>query len=185
MVTAGLLLWFVSLSAAGQIDQQRWARAEREIRRLAPQTYRGLPRSVSSYLRRHGYAIPQAYGSKAPQNAVRGRFDGDSTRDWAVLGSHGGRSEILVFWGGSTARITRLAQRPDAGYLQTFGDDRIGYSRGISVVGRKFILNHYHAYGGPRPPPIRHDAIDDAFLEKASVVYYFDGTRWHKLQGAD
>jgi hypothetical protein len=185
MGTAVLLLWFVSLSGAGQIDQQRWARAEREIRRLTPQTYRGLPRSVSRYLRRHGYTIPQSYDRQEPHNVVRGRFDGDASLDWAVLGSRGGSSEILIFWAGSATRVTRLARRADFGYLQTVGDNRIGYSRGISVVGQQYILDHYRAYGGPNPPPIRHDAIDDAFVEKASEVNYFDGLRWHKLQGAD
>jgi hypothetical protein len=65
------------------------------------------------------------------------------------------------------------------------GDDRIGYSRSISVVGQQYILDHYREYGGPKPPPIRHDAIDDAFSGKASVVYYFDSIRWHTLKGAD
>lgn len=185
MRTAVLLLLFVSLSAAGQIDQQRWARAEREIRRLTPQTCRGLPRSVSHYLRRHGYTIPQSYDRQELHNVVRGRFDGDAAPDWAVLGSRGGSSEILVFWAGSAARVTRLARRPDFGYLQTVGEERIGYSRSISVVGQQYVLDHFRAYGGPKPLPIRHDALDDAFVEKASAVYYFDGVRWHKLQGAD
>lgn len=185
MRTAVLLLLFVSYSAGGQIDQERWWRAEQEIRRFAPHKLLGLPPSVTRYLRRHGYRIPQAYDREGPHNAVRGRFDNNPTWDWAVLGSRGGQSEILVFWAGSAARVTRLARHNDAGYLQTFGADRIGYSRGISVVGRKYILDHYRAYGGPRPPPIRHDAIDDAFSGKASVVYYFDGAQWHTLQGAD
>jgi hypothetical protein len=185
MRTAVLHLLFVSLSAAGQIDQERWARAEREIRRLSPEISLGLPRPVSGYLRRHGYTIPQAHDRQGSHNVARGRFDGDAAWDWAVLGSRGGSSEILVFWGGSAARVTRLARRADAGYLQTIGYDQIGYSRSISVVGRKYILDHHRAYGGPKPPPIRHDAIDDCFSGKASVVYYFDGARWHKLQGAD
>jgi hypothetical protein len=185
MGTAVLLLCVVSLSGAGQIDQQRWARAEREIRRLTPQTYRGLPRSVSHYLRRHGYTIPQAYDRQEPHNVVRGRFDGDGLTDWAVLGSRGGSSEILVFWAGSASRVTRLARRANPGYVQTVGPDRLGYSRSISVVGRQYILDHYRAYGGPSPPSILHDAIDDAFVGKASEVNYYDGVRWHKLQGAD
>lgn len=30
----------------------------------------------------------------------------------------------------------------------------MGYSRAISPVGRAFILGHYQAYGGRKPPPI-------------------------------
>ena len=139
---------------------------------LPPQAYRGLPRSVSRYVRRHGYTIPQARGIRQ-HSVVRGRFDDDGRDDWAVLASRGGQTALLVFWRGSAAKVTRLASHAD------FAD------RSISVVGRQYILEHSRRYGAPKPPPIRHDAIDDAFLGKGSVVFYFDGTRWHKLQGAD
>lgn len=46
-------------------------------------------------------------------------------------------------------------------------------------------MGHYRAYGGPEPPPIDHQGIDDAFLEKASTTWYYDGGRWLQLQGAD
>jgi len=174
-----------TLGIGGQSDQARWVQAEREIRRVAPQTYYGLPRAVSHYLQRHGYTIPQSYDIARQHNAVRGYFDGDAMADWAVLASRQGSSQILVFWGGSAARVTPLAREADSGYLQTVSEDAIGYSRGISVVGREYILEHYGRYGGPKPPAIRHDAINDGFSGKASVVYYFDGRRWHQLQGAD
>lgn len=35
------------------------------------------------------------------------------------------------------------------------------------------------------PPPPDHDGIKDIFVEKASVVLYWHGGRWVKLQGAD
>jgi hypothetical protein len=46
-------------------------------------------------------------------------------------------------------------------------------------------IRHYDAYGGTKPPPIDHQGIDDAFLEEASVTWYFYGGRWLKLSGAD
>jgi len=72
-----------------------------------------------------------------------------------------------------------------ADYLETTGQDTIGYTRRIDVVGRAYILQHYRWYGGPRPPAIRHDAIDDGRTGSASGVFYFDGKKWHALQGAD
>jgi hypothetical protein len=185
MKTVVLVLCIVNLGVAGQFDQQRWVEAEREIRRVAPQSYPGLPTAVSRYLRRHGYTIPQTYDTARTHNVVRGQFNGDGVQDWAVLASRGGHSQILVFWGGAAARVTPLARRADADYLQTVGEGTIGYSRGISVVGREYVLEHYRRYGGPRPPAIRHDAINDGFSGKASEVYYFDGKRWYTLQGAD
>lgn len=185
---------FILASAAGAgafqgdadlISPKRWKQAEREIRRLAPQTFPVLPKSVMEYLAYHGYTIPQLYDCDEPHNVIRGYFNGDKSVDIAVLGSRRGYSEILVFWNSSTKRVAKLERRLDANFLQTVGDDKIGYSRGIEVVGREYILDHYRAYGGPQPPPIRHDAINDGFSGKASEVLYFDGKRWHTLQGAD
>jgi hypothetical protein len=64
-------------------------------------------------------------------------------------------------------------------------EDQIGYSRAISPVGREFIVRHYVAYGGVKPPPIDHQGIDDAFVGKASVVFYFYRGKWLELTGAD
>ncbi len=63
--------------------------------------------------------------------------------------------------------------------------DKIGYSREITPVGKDFIIRHYIAYGGEKPPPIDDQGIDDAFLEKASVTWYFYDGKWLKLTGAD
>lgn len=82
--------------------------------------------------------------------------------------------------------ITRKSwEREDKNYLQDVGHDDIAYSREITAVDRNFIMTHYRAYGGPEPPPIDHEGIDDAFLEKASVVHYWYEGRWIQLQGAD
>ena len=157
----------------------------RAMLRIAPQAYPGLPRSVSRYLQRHGYSIPQSSASTRPHNALRGRFNDDSRQDWAILASRDGFSTILVFWGGSAARVTKLDRALDSGYLQGLEGDANWYSRRISVVGRAYILERYRRYGGPKPPPIRHDGIDNAFLGKASYVHYLDVQRWRILQGAD
>jgi hypothetical protein len=46
-------------------------------------------------------------------------------------------------------------------------------------------MRHYLGYGGPKPPPMNHQGIDDAFLEKASVTYYYYRGKWLQLTGAD
>ncbi|MCZ6760793.1 MAG: hypothetical protein O7D29_10570, partial [Gemmatimonadetes bacterium] len=78
-----------------------------------------------------------------------------------------------------------LASRPDRGYLQSIGNGQIGFSRQLSTDGRELMLAHYRAYGGPKPPPIDHQGIDDSFLEKASIVLYFHEGKWLQLTGAD
>jgi hypothetical protein len=46
-------------------------------------------------------------------------------------------------------------------------------------------MGHFNAYGGPKPPPIDHEGIDDAFIEKAPVTWYFHNGAWLRLTGAD
>jgi hypothetical protein len=73
----------------------------------------------------------------------------------------------------------------DQDYLQGLDGDNPGYSREIAAADRDLIMGHYRAYGGPEPPPIDHQGIDDAFLGKASVTWYFHNSKWLRLQGAD
>jgi hypothetical protein len=182
ILTAGVIVLMAVGSSPSQFgsdpfDPRRWAQAQRQICRLTPSRFRHLSAPVARYLRRNGYTVPQLYDNDVAHNVIRGRFNGDRTLDLAVLASRQGYSTILVFWAGKTDRVTKLRRRPDADYLQTVGDNKIGYSRGISVVGRKYIADHYAAYGGPNPPAIRHDAVDDGFYGKASRVLYYDGRR--------
>ena len=74
---------------------------------------------------------------------------------------------------------------PDRNFLQGISATEISYSREINAAGKEFIMGHYRAYGGPTPPPIDHQGIDDAFMEKASVTWYFHEGKWMKLSGAD
>jgi len=90
-----------------------------------------------------------------------------------------------VFWKGSERNPAEIGGMEDRIFLQGITADEIGYSRGISAVGNDFIVQHYDAYGGPKPPPIDHQGIDDAFVEKASVVWCFHNGQWLKLTGAD
>ena len=91
-----------------------------------------------------------------------------------------------MFWRGSTKHVAKIARTPDRDYLQTITEGgRIGFSRAIEAVGRDYILNHYKEYGGRKPPLIRHQGINDAYVEKASVIHYYHRRKWFELQGAD
>lgn len=105
--------------------------------------------------------------------------------DWAVLCSVKRTSSILIFRNASPDRVIEIAREADFDKLQDEGGGQIGYSRAISAVGREFIMQHYQAYGGVKPPPIDHQGIDDAFVEKASVVRYLYRGKWLELTGAD
>ncbi len=116
---------------------------------------------------------------------IKGSFIKPHEIDWAVLCSVNRTSTILIFRNASPTRVLEIAREPDINRLQVEGGEKIGYCREISSVGRDFIMRHYDAYGGVKPPPIDHQGIDDAFVEKASVVLYFYRGKWLPLTGAD
>jgi hypothetical protein len=156
-----------------------------KIRRLGVEAFPELPPAVAGTLTKRGCSVPQPEPSGQAVNVIRGEFFTRGESGWAVLCSVGGQSSILVFRNGEDTAPEELAGREDKAYLQGLGGDLIGYSRQIAPVGRDYIIRHYRAYGGPEPPPIDHQAIDDAFLEKASTVRYRHLGKWLELQGAD
>jgi hypothetical protein len=166
-------------------DAQRFETAARQVRRLEPHAFSQLPAAVAAVLQRRGCTIPQPDPGARTANVIRGEFFSRARPGWAVLCSTDGHSAILVFRDDADGNPEELARSEDRNYLMDAGEGRVVYSRGIRAVDRTFIIEHYRAYGGPEPPPIDHEGIDDAFLEKASIVHYrFEG-KWLQLTGAD
>lgn len=170
----------------GVVGQDKWEAAEKSVVRLPPRSFNRLPAVIVGDLERRRCRIPQTFTSGAPHNVIRGSFASKGQSDWAVLCSRNARSSILIYWNGSTRNVGRIGDAADSNFLQTIdGNGTIGFSRLISPVGRDTIIASYRSYGGPRPPKIAHDGIDDIYVEKASVVLYFYRGRWIELQGAD
>ena len=128
--------------------------------------------------------VPQPATSRRA-NVIHGDFYGRGHVDWAVLCSRDQMSSILVFSGGDAAAVAELAPRPNADYMQQTEGGRIGFSREIRVAPPVRILEHYRWHGGPRPPVLSHPGIDDAFIEKASVVWFWYQGQWRRLTGAN
>ncbi len=122
---------------------------------------------------------------KGRQNVIKGEFAKPGEADWAVLCSVGRVSTILIFWNASEIKPAEIAMMNDLDGLQGWGDDKVVYSREIEPVGKQYVIDHYTAYGGPKPPPIDHQGINDVFVGKASVVLYFYRGKWLQLSGAD
>ena len=174
-------------SASSQDDpdlQARFDAAAKAILYIPPDAFPQLPDTVKSTLRSLKCAIPQPSGSGPQRNVIRGDFFTQGQTGWAVLCSVGGFSSILVFRDNLDSHPEELERSADKDYLQNLGNE-IGYSREINAVDRKSIMASYRAYGGPEPPAIDHQAVDDAFLEKASVIHYWYEGEWLRLQGAD
>jgi hypothetical protein len=159
--------------------------AERRIVRLQPTAFPNLPPQVARMLKSRGCTIPQEAYTKKPHNVIKGEFTKPGQTDWAVLCSRKGASSILVFEGGALNKPAEIARMEDRIFLQGLTAANIGFSRGINPVSGDIILKHFQAYGGPKPPPIDHQGIDDAFIEKASVTWYFYHGKWVQLTGSD
>jgi hypothetical protein len=170
-------------------EQREWNRrfeeAAKHIRRLGLEAFPGLPPAIAAVLRARNCTVPQPAGATSPRNVIRGEFFESGQETWAALCSVNGWSTILVFRNGQDAAPHSLARKEDRNYLQSLDKHSVGYSREIRTVGRDFIVGHDNGHPVPKPPRINHHGIDDAFLEKASEVWYFHAGKWYKLPGSD
>ncbi len=183
-----LCLLALVLAAAPARAQNTWPErtraALRQIRLLPPSAFAQLPPAARADLEKRGCGIPQLTLDTKPHNVIRGSFARAGQTDWAVLCSVADTGSILVYWGGPARCPSLVSRRPNADWLQGEADGSLSFGHAIDAVGRKFILRHYELYGGPRPPRIDHQGIDDA-SEQASQVHYCHRGRWLSLQGAD
>ncbi len=178
------LAWLIVFAGIGFSQKEVVGIPEDAVVRLSPDDFPRLPHAVRSYLKQNKFTIPQHCESATKSNVVSGRFRNRKQIDWAVVASRHGMSSILIFWNGQTDSITTLAESEDRRLLIDCDGTKPKYSWSVGVVDKKFILEHYKWYGGPKPPPILHDAVNVG-LGMVSTVHYLDGRRWHELTGAD
>ncbi len=167
------------------LAQDVWARADSAVRRLDPGAIPRLPDAVTAALKNRDCTIPQSFITTEPHNVVAGDLRGNGRTAWAALCSRASVTTILVFADADTTRIDSLEVAPDGHYLQNMGDQGIVFSRQLSVVDSAFIWRQAHAFGDAPPPSPTHAALQDAFLGKGSVIWYWDRRRWLKLTGVD
>jgi hypothetical protein len=182
VVLVSAIFGLASMAASGRQD---WEAANAATVRLRPSSFQDLPAVVRDYLERRRCTIAQSFYDKAPHNIVRGRFTSAARTDIAVLCSVDRVSTVLVFRGGGISEVSELARHPDEQFLQVVNPGVIGYSRALGVADPDYIRQRHAAYGGPMPPPLDHDGINDVFVEKASVVWYWHEGKWLQLQSAD
>jgi hypothetical protein len=80
--------------------------------------------------------------------------------------------------------VDELADAPDLQYLQVISrDNKIGYSRMLTAVNPQSLRSR--AIKRAALKAIDHDGIEDAFIEKGSLIWYWSGVKWVKVSGAD
>ncbi len=181
-----------AIARARQPDQQarqdwqaRAGAAVGKIRRLPVEAFPALPATVAGVLRARHCTVPQPALGGAVHNVIRGEFFAQGQAGWAVFCSANHSTALLAFRNDRDTNPVTVNTSEDRHYLQGLNGNHMTYSREITAVGRDFIMRHYRANGGPPPPPIDHQGIDDAFLEKASVTWYFYQGKLLVLPGAD
>lgn len=181
-----IALTLLLLSFTHTAAQDEWEAADISVIRLSPAAFPQLPEDILKYLTAHNCKVPQPFGATARSNVISGEFMRRGQTDWAVMCSRNRTSSILVFWSGSIRNVAEIAEAADSNFLQTIdGVGTIGYSRAILAVKKDYILQHCRWYGGPKPPHMDHQGINDAYIDKASTVLFYHRGRWLKLQGAD
>jgi hypothetical protein len=165
--------------------QRRLDKADRAVVRLSPSAFPELPGKLVKELRRRGCTVPQESYSGRRNNVIRGQFARPGQTDWAILCSIDRVSHVLVFWDGSEKNPADLAAIPDIQRLQSDVGEKVNYSRGIRSIGRDAIMARLRVAGDPAAQQADHQGIDDAFIEKASQIYYFRDGKWLRLPGSD
>jgi hypothetical protein len=168
--------------------QDRWDRANAETVRLMPGRFPELPAPIRDDLEARSCTIPQVsseLGVRQPHNVVMGDFLGLGRRAVAVLCSIRDTSRILVYAHDGHAPVDSLAKAADRLVLQGLGNGAAGYSRLVGAADTAYIRRLALYFNAPLPARLDHQGIEDAFVEKGSVIHYFDAGRWLRLQGID
>ena len=169
------------LAAAGLAAAEATAS---EIRYLSPDAFAHVPIEVRNELKRAGCVIPQA-GAAGPHNLIRGEFLRKGKQDWAALCSRKSKSSIVII-AGDTTKCAEHAATDDAAFLQQIDEHRQQYSRQISTQAASEIAHRIdRSEGAPRPMKLDHDGIEDAFVTKASTIFYCHQGEWLEFDGAD
>ena len=189
------MTWLVLVLVLAQADElpastwtpaqwEAWVeKTEKEMRRLSPDDFPRLPSEIRRDLIDRGCSIPQVSDDPQPHNVVSGRFQERDRLDWAVLCSTDRTSRILIYPDGNVSEAQELpsSQHPNRHWIQ----GGIGFSRALASADAEHIMRHYTEYGGPEPPPIDHDGLEEAYVGKASTIHYWYQGVWLALQGAD
>lgn len=179
------------------------------VRMLSPQDFPELPKNISQYLQQRGCEIPQPpplkkvprqdapsffdfqrkLNDKVPAekyNVVSGPFFEREKTDWAVLCSEKGSSAILIFRDSSIEKVDELGRADDSAFQQTLTENgKEEFSRIIYSVTLDTGYIVRTDENGERLTPRGIYGVEDAFVEKASTIWYHKNGQWKEAPGSD
>ena len=149
---------------------------------LLPAALPELPSNIRTDLERRKCKIPQLTylpGFQKRENVIRGEFAMYGQTDWAVLCEVGGSSSILIYWNASHINPTKFGEERIEAHYELTQDGALGGNiRAIATAGKQLMIASYRRYGGPKPPMIDHDGIEDGLAGKSSSISYFHNGKW-------
>lgn len=165
--------------------QQSWTQVVAPgspMKRVSPRIYKQIPVGVRNKLNGLNCLIPVSFNGV--KNVISGYFFNSNLLVWAVVCSRSEQSSILVFKDDSGDNYEELGRYDESNWLITINGFNY-FRREISPVNKEYIVTHYQAYGGPQPPVIDHQGVEDGYADVSSSIYYFSNGQWLQLQGAD
>lgn len=164
----------------GQVQTRQGIRPYR-IRLLPPASFPNLPPAVVSQLNAQHCLIPQTFEARKPENVIHGEFEAPGSTDWAVLCSHDGSTDLLVFLHSALEKPFTLATAKNTDRMASeMPADPLGSAWGISTIPPDGMR---HTPGVHQHGPFNHDGIEDDFIEHASTVHYYRSGSWLALEG--
>jgi hypothetical protein len=112
--------------------------------------------------------------------------------EWALLCSVRDTSQLLVI-NATGAVVDSMERTADANWIQSDVGNTWLFSEQLQVIPMLDLKDVPPAdadesvvnYSAWFPKPIDHDAIDIAFLDKASTTYYSSKGKWYSVQSSD
>lgn len=180
------LLWgFVLACGTPDVEPDTAPATPAVSTRLPPSAFADLSSAIVEDLTGRNCTIPQSFPDTVPHNVVRGQFTSRGQIDIAVLCLRDTTSVILVYRGGVADSVAEIAPRAHLQAELTDTSSVFSFSRAVSVVDSAFIQSRFERYGGPKPPTLDHHGVNDLFVGKASIVWYWHRGQWLQLQGSD
>lgn len=180
-----------------------------EIKMVTAEDVFELPKDIAQYSQKRGCRIPQPPQMSIPfnndalesrefqrrtndgspmvtYNVMRASFYKKGQIDWAVLCSQNGRSSILIFKDGSVKNVDEIANESDDDFLQVMEENgKLVFTRLVYPISldKGHIVRMDENKERLTPPGVY--GLEDAFIEKASTVWYYKKGQWKNVPGAD
>jgi hypothetical protein len=146
------------------------------IRLLPVASFPQIPAAVANELDARGCMVPQTYEANGPENVISGSFEKQGSDDWAALCSVRGVTTFYVFFQSNLTHPIALRHQPDNQWLGVEPSFAYGSAWGILPIPPRAV---------PRTYQMDHDGIEDAFVERSSVIHYYSHGHWTTFKGDD